>query len=148
LNTNFHSVNWVGFYDSRKILSFPFLFLFYWKLIPVFGFWHLNLFVLQCRFDFPNMKYGKYWFHTGLFIPKKQVKSDFFPSVTRQCRPGVGRNLYLRYFSRLKGYRFEISATLHLLGWIDAPHTQNFEFWNLLRKLRKAKKLKSVLKFL
>jgi hypothetical protein len=29
-------------------------------------------------------------------------------------------------FSRLKGYRFEISAILHNLGWIDAPHSQNF----------------------
>jgi hypothetical protein len=28
---------------------------------------------------------------------------------------------------RLKGYRFEISATLRQLGWIDTPHTQNFE---------------------
>jgi hypothetical protein len=52
-------------------------------------------------------------------------------SVTRRCwhcRPVVGRNLYRQYLSRLKGYRFEISATLRQLGWIDAPHTQNFEF--------------------
>jgi hypothetical protein len=48
----------------------------------------------------------------------------FFPSVTRRCRPGVGQNLYRRYLSRLKGYRFEISDTLRQLGWID---TQNFE---------------------
>jgi hypothetical protein len=46
----------------------------------------------------------------------------------RRCRPVVGRNLYQRYLSRLKGYRFEISATLRQLGWIDAPHTQNFKF--------------------
>jgi hypothetical protein len=35
----------------------------------------------------------------------------------------VGRHLYRRYLSRLEGYRFEISATLHHLGWIE----QNFE---------------------
>jgi hypothetical protein len=39
----------------------------------------------------------------------------------------VGRNLYRRYFSHLKSYGFEISATFQNLGWIDAPHTQNFE---------------------
>jgi hypothetical protein len=52
---------------------------------------------------------------------------NYFPSVTRRCRPVVGRNLYRRYLSRLKGYRFEIWATLRRLGWIDAPHTQIFE---------------------
>jgi hypothetical protein len=37
----------------------------------------------------------------------------------RRCRPGVDRNLYRRYLSRLKGNRFDISATLRHLGWID-----------------------------
>jgi hypothetical protein len=45
----------------------------------------------------------------------------------RRCRPVVGRNLCRRYLSRITGYRFEISATLRQLGWIDAPNTQNFE---------------------
>jgi hypothetical protein len=31
-----------------------------------------------------------------------------------------------RYLSRLKVYRFEISATFRQLDWMDAPHTQNF----------------------
>jgi hypothetical protein len=56
------------------------------------------------------------------------------PSVTRRCHPVVGRNLYRQYLSRLKGYRFEISATLHQLGWIDAPHTQNFEIYKTLEQ--------------
>jgi hypothetical protein len=90
------------------------------------------------------MKYGKYWLPLQklkenianvnvleLFIPKIQVESEKKnPSVTRccrRCRPGVGRYLFRRYLSRLKGYRFEISATFRHLGWIDAPHTQNFE---------------------
>jgi uncharacterized Fe-S radical SAM superfamily protein PflX len=38
------------------------------------------------------------------------------------------------YLSRLKYYRFEISATLHHLGWIDAPHSQNFEILESLKK--------------
>jgi hypothetical protein len=56
-------------------------------------------------------------------------------------RPVVGRNLYRRYLSRLEGYRFEISATLRQfqLGWIDAPHTQNFE---ILKSLEQTQKLK------
>jgi hypothetical protein len=55
-----------------------------------------------------------------------RVKNNF-PSVTRRCRPVVERNLYRLYLSRLRGYRFEISAILRQLGWIDAPYTQNFE---------------------
>jgi hypothetical protein len=46
----------------------------------------------------------------------------------------VGRNLYRRYLSRLKGYTFEISATLRQLGWIDAPHTSNFEILKSLEQ--------------
>jgi hypothetical protein len=60
-------------------------------------------------------------------MPKKPVESEKIPSVTRRCRPGVGRNLCRRYLSHLKGYRFKISITLRKLGWIDAPHTQNYE---------------------
>jgi hypothetical protein len=47
---------------------------------------------------------------------------------------GVGRNMYRRYLSRLKGYRFEILATLRQLGWIEAPHTQNFEILKSLEQ--------------
>jgi hypothetical protein len=39
-----------------------------------------------------------------------------------------------RYLSRFKGYRFEISATLGHLGWIDAPYTQNFEILKSLKQ--------------
>jgi hypothetical protein len=66
----------------------------------------------------------------------------FFPFVTRRCRPGVGRNLYQRNLSRLKGYRFEISATLRQLNWIDAPHTQNFEILKSLEETQESKKFK------
>jgi hypothetical protein len=45
------------------------------------------------------------------------------------------RNLYRRYLSRLKGYRFEILTILRQLGWIGAPHTQNFE---ILKSLEQA----------
>jgi hypothetical protein len=58
---------------------------------------------------------------------KNELKAKKNPSVTLRCRPGVGQNLSRRYRSRLKGYRFEISATFRQLVWIDAPHTQNFE---------------------
>jgi hypothetical protein len=75
------------------------------------------------------MKYGKYWFHL-----QKQN-----PSVTRRCRPGVGRNFYQRYLSCFIGYRFEISATLRQLGWIDAPHTQNFEILKTLEQTQESK---------
>jgi hypothetical protein len=68
-------------------------------------------------------------FHVlGLFIPKKPFLSEkIFPSVTR-------RNLSQRYLSRLKGYRFKISAALRHLGWIDAPHTHNFEIFKFLEQ--------------
>jgi hypothetical protein len=86
-------------------------------------------------FYFPHMKYFFIAnFHVlGLFMPKKQVKSEKKnPSVTWRCGLGVGRNLYRRYLSRLKGYRFEILAILRQLSWIDAPHTQNFEIFKFL----------------
>jgi hypothetical protein len=50
--------------------------------------------------------------------------------------------LYRRYLSRLKGYRFEIAATLRHLGWIDAPHTQNFEILKSLEQTQESKNLK------
>jgi hypothetical protein len=52
----------------------------------------------------------------------------------RSCRPVVFRNLCRRYLSRLEGYIFEISATLHQMSWIDAPHTQNFEILKSLEQ--------------
>jgi hypothetical protein len=55
---------------------------------------------------------------------KIQVKPKIL-SVTRRCRPVVGRNLYQRYLSHLQVYRFEILASIRQLGWIDA--LQNFE---------------------
>jgi hypothetical protein len=57
-----------------------------------------------------------------------------------RCRPGVGRNLCRRYISRLKSYRFEILATLRQLGWIDAPHNQNFEILKSLEQTQESKK--------
>jgi hypothetical protein len=78
------------------------------------------------------------FFHVlGLFIPKNQVieSEKKIPSVTRRCR-----------LSHLKGYRFEISATLRQLGWIDAPHAQNFEISRENSGIKN--KLKSVLKIL
>jgi hypothetical protein len=65
------------------------------------------------------------------------------PSVTRRCLPGVGRNLCRRYLSRLKGYRFEILATLRQLGWIDAPHTQNFEILKSFEQTQESKNFKT-----
>jgi hypothetical protein len=77
----------------------------------------------------------------GHFLPKNKLRAKTnFPFVTRRfrsCRPGVGRNLCRRYLSRLKGYRFEISATLRQLGWI-------FE----ISRANSGVKKKSVLKFL
>jgi hypothetical protein len=54
-------------------------------------------------------------------------------------------------YRRVKGYKFETSAILGHLGWIDAPHTQNFEIElriEISRANSGVKKLKSVLKFL
>jgi hypothetical protein len=44
--------------------------------------------------------------------------------------------------SAVKGYRFEISVTLRQLGWIDAPHTQNFEILKSLEQTQELKKFK------
>jgi hypothetical protein len=105
------------------------------------------------------MKYGKYWFHLQkkillqIFSFKDYLclKNKFraikkIPSVTRRCRclPGVGRNLCRRYLSRLKGYRFVISAIFRHLGWIDAPHTQNFEILKSLEQTQESKNSKIV----
>jgi hypothetical protein len=57
---------------------------------------------------------------------------------TRRCRMVVGRNLYRRYLSHLKGYIFEISATLRQLGWIDAPQTKNFEILKSLEQTQES----------
>jgi hypothetical protein len=59
------------------------------------------------------------------------------------------KNRKFSYLTRLHGYRFEILATLRQLGWIDAPHTQNFEILKSLEQTQESKKnLKSFLKFL
>jgi hypothetical protein len=63
-------------------------------------------------------------------------------------RPDVGQNLYRRYLSHLKGYRFEISATFCQLCSIETPHTQKFEILKSLEQTHESKKFKSVLKFL
>jgi hypothetical protein len=44
------------------------------------------------------------------------------------------RNVNAQFLSRIKGYRFEISATLRQLGRIDAPHTQNLEILTSLEQ--------------
>jgi c-di-AMP phosphodiesterase-like protein len=46
---------------------------------------------------------------------------------------------------RLKGYRFETSATLCQLGWIDALYTQNFEILKSLEQTQESKKIKITL---
>jgi hypothetical protein len=76
------------------------------------------------------------------YFPQNEFRAKkIFPSVTRRCRPVVGRNLYRRYLSRLfKSYRFEILANLQQLGWIHAPHTQNFEILKSLEQTQKSKK--------
>jgi hypothetical protein len=87
--------------------------------------------------------------------PKKKLKTvaqkleiiRALESSCRRCRPGVGRNVYRRYFSR-KGYRFEISATLYHLGLIDAPHIQNFVNLKSLEKTQESKKFKVLISFL
>ena len=56
----------------------------------------------------------------------------------------VGRNLEYPYLSRLKCYRIQILATLSHLGWIDAPHTQNFEFFKSLEKTQESKNLEFI----
>jgi hypothetical protein len=70
-------------------------------------------------FYFPNMKYGKLWYHLqkkkksckfSRFWAFKTQSEIFFPSVMRRCRrywrcqPVVGRNLNRRYLSRLRGF--------------------------------------------
>jgi hypothetical protein len=62
----------------------------------------------------------------------------------RRCCPAVGRNLYQRYLSRRKGYRFEILTAHGQLGCIDAPHTQNLEILKSLEQKQESKKLKII----
>jgi hypothetical protein len=50
--------------------------------------------------------------------------------------------LYRRYLSHPKGYRFEVSATLRQLGWIDVPHTQNIEILKFLEQTQESTKFK------
>jgi hypothetical protein len=103
--------------------------------------------IFYCKFSrFRNFYTQK----TSLERKKNSVCHAALPALLAlpTLRPGVGRNLCRRYLSRLKGYRFEISATLRQLGWIDAPHTQNFEILEYLEQTQKSKKLKSVLNFL
>jgi hypothetical protein len=87
------------------------------------------------------MKFGKYLFSCkkkillifiGLFIPKNEFRESLF----------VGRNLYRRYLSRLKGFRFEISATLRQLGWIDESYTQIFGILKSLEQTQETKQIK------
>jgi hypothetical protein len=74
-----------------------------------------------------------YWFHLqkkiianfhvlGFLIHKKQVKSQK-NSVCHAALPTLPSRRWSKFvstiISRLKGYRFEISATLRQLGWID-----------------------------
>jgi hypothetical protein len=91
------------------------------------------------------MKYGKYWFH----LPKKCCFIAYFHVLGffGAKKKSVCHALPLLP-SGLKGYRFEISAPLRQLGWIDAPHTQNFEILKSLEQTQESKKLKSLLKFL
>jgi hypothetical protein len=53
--------------------------------------------------------------------------------------------LYRQYLSRRKSYRFESSATLRHLGWIDATHTQNFENLKSLQETQETKKIKNTI---
>jgi hypothetical protein len=46
------------------------------------------------------------------------------------------------FFNRLKGCRFEILVTLRQLGWIDIPHTPNFEIFKSLEQTQESKKFK------
>jgi hypothetical protein len=56
--------------------------------------------------------------------------------------------LYRRNLSRLKGYRFDISATLRQLEWIDAPYAQNFVILKSLEQTKESKKKKISVKML
>jgi hypothetical protein len=82
----------------------------------------------------------------------RKVKTSWerknFPSVKRRRRQGVGRNLSFCLKDRLKDYRLKILATLRQLGWIDGPHTQNFEILKSVEQTQESKKIKSVLKCL
>jgi hypothetical protein len=84
------------------------------------------------------MKYGKYWF------AKYFVGTHEKPEKKSVCHAAlldfVGRNLYRRYLNLLNSYFF-------YLGWIDAPHTHNFEILKSLQKLKSPKNIKTVLIF-
>ena len=56
----------------------------------------------------------------------------------------VGRNLWVPYLSRLTCYKIQIFATLCHFGWIDAPHTQNFEILKSLEKTQESKKIETL----
>jgi hypothetical protein len=87
---------------------------------------------IYSKFDFGTSKFRvfllstyeikKFYHVLGLLTAKKHVLGE----------KKVTSKINLRYWSKFvstisqppKGYRFEISVTLHHLGWIDAPHTQ------------------------
>jgi hypothetical protein len=79
-------------------------------------------------------------FRTFYTLKISLERNFFFPSVTRRSCLVVGQNLYGRYLSRLKGYRFQISATLCHLNRIDAPYTHNFEILKSLEQTQKSEK--------
>jgi hypothetical protein len=56
---------------------------------------------------------------------KPNILADFAVIASIWLKNDV--SMYRRYPSRLEGCRYEISAILCHLGWIDAPHIQNFE---------------------
>jgi hypothetical protein len=83
-------------------------------------------------------------FRNLLFLSNCQIVYFEFSRRLMIFRCRILLDLYRRYLSRLNCYRFEISATLHHLGWIDAPHTQNFE---ISRANSGVKKIKIIFEF-
>jgi hypothetical protein len=51
---------------------------------------------------------------------KLSLERKKIPSFTRRCRPNFERNLYARYLSRLKGYRF--GNQLLFIIWAGLMH--------------------------
>jgi hypothetical protein len=85
-------------------------------------------------------------FHVlGLFMPKKQVQSENKNSVCHAALPSGRWSKFVSTISQpslgLQIFIWDL-ATLRQMGWIDAPHTQNFEILKSLKQTQESKNFK------
>jgi hypothetical protein len=70
------------------------------------------------------------------YVASNEFRANFFFRLSHGVAGFTVRSLV----KICRSYRFEISATLRQLGWIDAPHTQNIEILKSLEQTQESKK--------